>query len=94
MLNFHVPYHTFHKYGYRMKILKSDELEEVAAVDLNLNLIIAEFLLKDNTCYERQEFFHNGCEVQFTIYIQKSRVLLLKEILKKGDAVDDLMAIS
>lgn len=93
MLNFQVPCHTMNKHNYLLRVLQADDLEEVISINLNLKLIATEFLFQNISCFERSEQLNCGTIISFSTYIQKSRVLLLKEVLKHGESTEKLPVV-
>lgn len=81
-----MPCHSTYQQGYTLKLLS--ESDEVASVNLNLKPIIAEYLFHNVGCHSKTEKLGMNGEIEFVAYIQKSRVMLIKEVLKNGDQVD------
>jgi hypothetical protein len=81
------------KHNYLLRVLQADDLEEVISINLNLKLIATEFLFQNISCFERSEQLNCGTIISFSTYIQKSRVLLLKEVLKHGESTEKLPVV-
>jgi hypothetical protein len=78
VLNFYVPHHhTSKQLNYSIKLLRTEDMEPAATIELDTKPIISDFIFQNVTRFVKELAFGLGYSM---IFINKTRMLLLKTV--------------
>jgi hypothetical protein len=81
VVNFYIPHHHNNKKpNYSIELLRTEDMEAAAKVELDIKPLISDLIFQNITCFFRKLSFGFGCSLTTLIFINKTRVLLLKTV--------------